>query len=424
MNLKLGSVIEKRYLLLCCLDRDGTALTYQAEDLQTQIHVVIKITSLRNAQDWNAIELFKREAKVLANLDHPQIPKYINYFEIDTKSDRYFCLVREFVPGLSLAELINSHYQLTEKNICAIARKVLEILQYLHELTQPIVHQDIKPANIIRTAKGSIYLINFGAANSINNHFNYSGSNFVGTLGYVPPEQFQGKVAVASDLYSLGCVVWFLLTKKSPQNFPSNELQLHLQSNAKLSRDLLNWLRKILQPRIEDRFKSAEAALKILLEVISFQNSIEPWQGILGEISAKTTENAFVSANPVVKDLNKTSIAKTKKSPLLRQVDNTLWIFCPTADYFQPQRLKIENDIFILYVGNVLFQHSIRGKKENLSVSLIKKEYGKAEKQNICCTIYDGNGFHQFGSELNYEEQSQLVQGINKFITHGSIAFK
>ncbi|MGD1918556.1 MAG: serine/threonine protein kinase [Pleurocapsa sp.] len=210
MKIELGSIIKNRYRLLCCLGRGNTAVTYQAEDLQMRSLVAMKIVSLRDAEDWQTLELFEGEAKTFAGLDHPQIPKYLDYFEIDTQSDRYFCLIRESIEGLSLAELVNSNYQLTEQSVCAIARKVLEILKYLHGFTPSIIHRDIQPDNILRTSNGSVYLIDFGAASSIYSHHSSNLDTFVGTLGYVPPEQFMGKVLAASDLYSLGCVVLFL----------------------------------------------------------------------------------------------------------------------------------------------------------------------------------------------------------------------
>ncbi|MGD1918557.1 MAG: hypothetical protein ACFCAD_06515 [Pleurocapsa sp.] len=171
-------------------------------------------------------------------------------------------------------------------------------------------------------------------------------------------------------------------------------------------------MEQILEPAIKDRFNSAEEALQTLSKVEFFQSSTEPWRVILNEISLQNSEKSQVKPNPTTTDFS-----KVKNSPLLKRENNTLWIYCPNSGYFRPQRLQIEEDIFILYVGNSLLQHPIRGNKADLSVSLVRKEYGETRKQNICCTIYDGTSFHQFGSELDYKEQLRLVKGINEFIT-------
>lgn len=99
---QLGDIVAEKYKIIELLGQGGAGTTYEAENINNSQKVAIKVTSLRQIKDWKILELFEREAKILANLNHPTIPKYIEYFYIDIKGDRYFYLVRELIAGESL----------------------------------------------------------------------------------------------------------------------------------------------------------------------------------------------------------------------------------------------------------------------------------------------------------------------------------
>lgn len=155
---RAGDLIAERYGLLSVLGQGGSGITYAAEDIYTNQQFALKELSLRGMQDWKQLELFEREAKVLSQLDHPAIPNYIDYFQTDTAENRWFYIVQELAPGQSLADLVQEGWQATQAEVRQLALQVLDILQYLHGLTPPIIHRDIKPQNIIRNDDGQIYL--------------------------------------------------------------------------------------------------------------------------------------------------------------------------------------------------------------------------------------------------------------------------
>lgn len=97
-----GDLIKERYQIVNLLGQGGIASTYAAEDLNFAQQVAIKVLSLRQLKDWKALELFEREGKVLAQLNHPGIPNYLDYFQLDTEGDRRFYIVQEIAPGQSL----------------------------------------------------------------------------------------------------------------------------------------------------------------------------------------------------------------------------------------------------------------------------------------------------------------------------------
>ena len=259
-----GEIIAKRYRILDILGQGGVGITYKAQDLKNKRRVALKALSLRRMADWKMIELFEREAKILAQLHHPAIPRYLNYFEIDTAQDRSFYIIQQLAPGKSLAALVENGWHLDQSEVLSIATQVLEILVYLQELTPPILHRDIKPQNLIRSPDGKVFLVDFGAVQDTYHHTVTGGSTVVGTYGYMAPEQFRGQAVLSTDLYGLGTTLLFLLTRKSPTDLPQRKLKIDFRSHIRVDKKFADWLAKMLEPVIEDRFPTAKAALAVL----------------------------------------------------------------------------------------------------------------------------------------------------------------
>ncbi|MEM9273715.1 MAG: serine/threonine-protein kinase [Cyanobacteria bacterium P01_F01_bin.143] len=259
-----GNIIQERYSIINQLGEGGSGITYAAQDLTKGTTVAIKVLSLNQLEDWKKIELFEREAKILRQLEHPSIPEYLDYFQLETEENSSFYIIQQLAPGKSIASLINAGWQPEESEIKAIAEQVLEILVYLQQLTPPVIHRDLKPQNIIyQPDTGNLFLVDFGAVQDTYHH-TVMGSTVVGTYGYMAPEQFRGGAVLATDLYSLGCTLLFLLTLKSPAELPQENLKLNFRKQAKLNRNFAKWLDKLVAPDICDRFPKAEDALKVL----------------------------------------------------------------------------------------------------------------------------------------------------------------
>ena len=153
-------IINDRYSILNKLEQGGSSITYAAIDNKTNQLVAIKALSLTGLEDWKKIELFEREAKILQQLNHPAIPKYIDYFKIETEDNIYFYIVQQLAPGQSLAQLISHGWIPEENTVKDIAEKILEILVYLQQLTPSVIHRDIKPQNIIyQPDTGKLFLV-------------------------------------------------------------------------------------------------------------------------------------------------------------------------------------------------------------------------------------------------------------------------
>lgn len=257
---QIGDLIAERYRVRSILGQGGAGITFAVEDVQTHQPYALKALSLKGIQDWKQLELFEREAKTLSQLDHPAIPNYIDYFQTDTAGNRWFYIVQELVSGHSLTELVQQGWRANQTEVRQLALQILNILKYLHELTPPIIHRDIKPQNIIRNEDGQIYLVDFGAVQNVY-HNTMLGSTVVGTYGYMAPEHFQGKAVPATDLYSLGATLLFLLTHCSPTDLPQKRLKIDFRSVVHLEPAFADWLDQMLEPALEDRFVSAQDAM-------------------------------------------------------------------------------------------------------------------------------------------------------------------
>ncbi|MGF1517309.1 MAG: serine/threonine protein kinase [Nodosilinea sp.] len=259
-----NDTIDGRYRIVRCLGQGSSGTTYAAEVLKTGRAIALKELSLRGRQDWKKIELFEREARILKTLNHPAIPQYIDYFQVDTADNRWFYLAQDLAEGTSLADWVETGGRVNEAEARRIATEILQVLIYLHGLNPPVIHRDIKPQNIIRHDDGHIYLVDFGAVQTV--HRDGQGSTVVGTYGYMAPEQFRGQAVPATDLYSLGATLLFLLTHQSPADLPQARLRIDFRPYVAVSDAFAAWLDQLIDPLVEDRFASAQMALAALTE--------------------------------------------------------------------------------------------------------------------------------------------------------------
>jgi len=265
-----GDVVQGKFRILQELGSGSNGTTYEAElveedgiEQRERQVVALKGLSLRSSRDWKALELFEREARVLAQLEHPNIPAYLDYFEVDTPTDRLFYIAQKKAPGKNLQDLVESGWRVTESEAVRITCELLDVLQYLGDLRPPVIHRDIKPSNIILDREsGQVSLVDFGAVAGLS-AAGQMGSTIVGTYGYMSPEQFRGEVTPVSDIYGVGCCLLFLLTGMSPSEFPQSRLKIDF-SSVTVSSKVKSVLARLLEPLAEDRIQSSATAAAML----------------------------------------------------------------------------------------------------------------------------------------------------------------
>jgi serine/threonine-protein kinase len=224
--LAAGTTLWSRYLIKELVAQGGQGSIYQAEDLRLEgrLCAIKEVTPDDNAtleHQAQTQEQFRREASVLARLDHPNLPKVSNFFIYNGRD----YLVMDFVPGRDLREIIEEHRVkktfIPEKTVLNWTKQIIDALIYLHAQDTPILHRDIKPANIKLTPSGAIKLVDFGLVKVMMPEDNRTITVIQGkgTVQYTPLEQYggdSGHTDVRSDLYSLGATMYHLLTLSPP----------------------------------------------------------------------------------------------------------------------------------------------------------------------------------------------------------------
>lgn len=262
-----GKILGNRYRLLELIGEGGMALVYKAEDSLLCRAVAVKILRPQYASDAEFVERFHREAKAAASLSHPNV---VNIFDVG-KEDNIDYIVMEYIPGDNLKNIIKRDAPMAVERALDITRQIGEALHHAHQ--RNIIHRDIKPHNILVTPEGQIKVTDFGIARAISaSSFTQTGM-VVGSVQYSSPEQVKGGVVgPQSDLYSLGCVLYELLTGTIPfQGDTSISIAMqHLQGNLvsirELRPDIPPAVAKIVEQamakEITERYPSALALLK------------------------------------------------------------------------------------------------------------------------------------------------------------------
>jgi beta-lactam-binding protein with PASTA domain/predicted Ser/Thr protein kinase len=206
----IDTLFDGRYRVQRKLGAGGMADVYLAEDQELGRRVAIKILNGRHANDDQFIERFRREAKNAAALNHPNI---VSIYDRGEAEDTYY-IAMEFLDGRTLKELIIGRGAAPINVAIEYARQILSALRFAHR--HGIVHRDIKPHNVLVDGEGRVKVTDFGIARAGTSQMTEAGS-IVGTAQYLSPEQARGaEVDPRSDLYSLGVVLYELLTGKTP----------------------------------------------------------------------------------------------------------------------------------------------------------------------------------------------------------------
>lgn len=211
MTLSDGTILEDRYRIDRLLGEGGMGAIYHGYDIKLAIQVALKENFLHSPE---AIEQFQQEARILARLHHPNLPRVIDHFSFD--SQQY--LVMDYVEGKDLWEQFKARkHPLEEKAALDYIIQVCEAVSYLHQQNPPIIHRDIKPQNIKVTPDGRAVLVDFGIAKVADLDMRTRTGAQAITPGFSPPEQYGSMgTGPVSDIYALGATLYAVLTGQAP----------------------------------------------------------------------------------------------------------------------------------------------------------------------------------------------------------------
>ena len=271
-----GQILRSRYQIIKFLGSGGFGETHLAQDLDLPgnpkcVVKHLKPKSLEPEVLDVAKKLFEREAKTLYQLgnDSNQIPKLFAHFQ----EGREFYLVQEYIEGQDISRELSTGKKISEFETIALLKGILEALVVAHK--NNIIHRDIKPQNLMRRKSDKkIILIDFGAVKeigvlTISKKGLTSLTIAVGTPGYMPSEQSNGKPKLSSDIYAVGMVGIKALTGKDPDNLPVNQDTGNIiwQNEAQVSNHLANILDRMVHEYFPQRYQNAMEVLEVLSEI-------------------------------------------------------------------------------------------------------------------------------------------------------------
>lgn len=337
-----GTILQSRYRLLNLLGQGGFGRTYLVED-QGRFNELCALKELNPPQGDYAFgkskELFQREAQILHQIEHPQIPKFRATFE----EDHRLFLVQDFVEGKTYREILDNRktrgFVFAEKEVVDLMQKILPVLTYLHG--KGIIHRDIAPDNIMLRDRDQLpVLIDFGVVKDIATRLQtpetLKQSTTVGKLGYAPIEQMQtGNAYPNSDLYALAVTAIVLLTGREPQELlDDNTMTWHWQRWCQVSPGFAQVISRMLSYTPAQRFSSATDVSG------SLANLAQPGQSGIPQTIAPSDSTPMPSKAAVGSQMATVAIGRDyepaddrdlaprpsgKRSPAAIPERNTLW---------------------------------------------------------------------------------------------------
>jgi len=270
-------VLKQRYRVIAPVGSGGMGAVYKAEDIQLG-HRLVALKEMRQSgidahQLPQAVAAFRKEATMLARLQHPNLPSIFDHFE---ENGRWY-LVMSFLEGETLQDYLNRKGgKLPLDEALHIGMQLCTVLGYLHQQRPaPIIFRDLKPANIMRTADGHIYLIDFGIAR----HFNPEQTKdtaYYASMGYAPPEQYGlTQTTPRSDIYSLGVVLHQMLSGRNPSLSPFHFPSL-LSLSPALPVSLATLVSHMLDPDPQKRPANVQTVRQVLQDLLSAQTQVPP----------------------------------------------------------------------------------------------------------------------------------------------------
>lgn len=287
----IGKTIGGRYEIVDKLGEQAFGETYRAKDKLQLNHPLCVVKRLKPENvNPTLLQVFEQEAKILQKLGkHDQIPRLLAYFD----ENQEFYLVQEFTEGHDLSQELPPGKRLTEVEVIALLQGIMEVLEFVHK--QDVIHQDIKPSNIIiRQKDGKIVLTGFGAIEQISAQTISAQEQVTltipnGTLGYIPLEQFQGKPKLSSDVYAVGMIAIKALTGIPDHQLPHtpNIHQILSSYRVNVSTKLSHILDKMVRFDYQQRYQSATEVLQALKDLTAQKNWLQAYKfPLLGAIAA------------------------------------------------------------------------------------------------------------------------------------------
>ncbi|HGL8412127.1 TPA: serine/threonine-protein kinase StkP [Streptococcus pneumoniae] len=336
--IQIGKIFAVRYRIVKQIGRGGMADVYLAKDLILDgEEVAVKVLRTNYQTDPIAVARFQREARAMADLDHPHIVRITDIGEED--GQQY--LAMEYVAGLDLKRYIKEHYPLSNEEAVRIMGQILLAMRLAH--TRGIVHRDLKPQNILLTPDGTAKVTDFGIAVAFAETSLTQTNSMLGSVHYLSPEQARGsKATVQSDIYAMGIIFYEMLTGHIPYDGDSavtialqhfqKPLPSVIAENPSVPQALENVIIKATAKKLTNRYRSVSEMYVDLSSSLSYNRRNE------SKLIFDETSKADTKTLPKVSQSTLTSIPKVQAQTEHKSIKNPSQAV--TEETYQPQAPK------------------------------------------------------------------------------------
>ncbi|EGW38644.1 Stk1 family PASTA domain-containing Ser/Thr kinase [Desulfosporosinus sp. OT] len=326
----MSKIFGGRYEVLERIGAGGMAIVYKAKDILLNRVVTIKVLREQFVTDEDFIRRFRREAQSAASLSHPNI---VSVYDVGKDGDTEY-IVMEYVEGRNLKEIIREYAPLSTDQSINLGLQIIEAIKNAHE--HHIIHRDIKPHNILVTVDGHAKVTDFGIARAVSSATVTHTGDIIGSVHYLSPEQAKGLQSnEQSDIYSLGIILYELITGKVPYDgeTPITIALKHLQEqpvlpskiNPRIEREFEAVIMRAIAKSPEQRYLSAKDLLEDLKHIQAGRpitqmetsptddpEATQTHKG-MGKVLAPITVKNSMEKNPVLKDSPLTKLKKMKR---------------------------------------------------------------------------------------------------------------
>ena len=427
--IQIGKIFAGRYRIIKQIGRGGMADVYLAKDLILDgEEVAVKVLRTNYQTDPIAVARFQREARAMADLDHPHIVRITDIGEED--GQQY--LAMEYVAGLDLKRYIKEHYPLSNEEAVRIMGQILLAMRLAH--AKGIIHRDLKPQNILLTPDGTAKVTDFGIAVAFAETSLTQTNSMLGSVHYLSPEQARGsKATIQSDIYAMGIIFFEMLTGHIPYDGDSavtialqhfqKPLPSVIAENPSVPQSLENVVIKATAKKLTDRYQTVSEMYVDLLSSLSYNRRNEPKlvfedtskvdTKTLPKISQSTLtaipkvqpkEESPQSQKPTQKATSKETVAKPVKkrrfkarylvllASFILVMASLFWIVSKT-----PATVEIPN-----VAGQTVAEAKEKLKKANFEIGEEKTEASDTvEEGRVIRTDPDGGSSRKEGTKVN-----------------------
>ena len=352
--IQIGKIFAGRYRIIKQIGRGGMADVYLAKDLILDgEEVAVKVLRTNYQTDPIAVARFQREARAMADLDHPHIVRITDIGE--EEGQQY--LAMEYVAGLDLKRYIKEHHPLSNEEAVRIMGQILLAMRLAH--TRGIVHRDLKPQNILLTPDGTAKVTDFGIAVAFAETSLTQTNSMLGSVHYLSPEQARGsKATVQSDIYAMGIIFYEMLTGHIPYDGDSavtialqhfqKPLPSVIAENPSVPQALENVVIKATAKKLTDRYKSVAEMYVDLSSSLSYNRRNEP-KLVFDDVTKADTKTL-----PKVPQSTLTSIPKApvqEEPPQVKKVTPQVEEHAPTPKLKKKRKFKAR---YLILLASVL----------------------------------------------------------------------